>query len=90
MLEIERATAVEFDERVNLALKHLFAAATELKGSIDPEHFQTFARALAHACRELDMGVLEPIYHVHPDFEAGASAPNNHDAGVREGRLIDR
>jgi hypothetical protein len=66
--EIERATAVEFDERVNLALKHLFAAATELKGSIDPEHFQTFARALAHACRELDMGVLEPIYRVHPDL----------------------
>lgn len=27
LLEIERATAVEFDERVNLALKHLFAAA---------------------------------------------------------------
>lgn len=68
MTEIEREAAVEFDKRVNLALKYLFAAATELKNRIDPEHFQVYARALGHASRELDLGVLEPIYRAHPDL----------------------
>jgi hypothetical protein len=67
-MKIERDAAVEFDERVNLALRYLFAAATELKERIDPEHFQVYARALAHATRQLDMGVLEPIYRAHPDL----------------------
>lgn len=66
MTEIDRDAAIEFDKRVNLALRHLFAAATELKACIDPEHFQVYAKALGHASRELDMGVLEPIYRAHP------------------------
>lgn len=68
MIEIDKDVAIEFDKRVNLALRYLFTAATELKDRIDPEHFRVYAKALGHASRELDLGVLEPIYRNHPDL----------------------
>jgi hypothetical protein len=65
---IDRETAVAFDKRINLALRYLFVAGTEVRDKIDPKYAHIYDRALGHACQELDGGVLELIYQAHPDL----------------------
>ncbi|RDJ21602.1 hypothetical protein DWF00_24890 [Bosea caraganae] len=65
---IDRETAVEFDKRINLALRYLFLAGNEVRGHIEREQSKALDRALGRACAELDSGVLELIYRAHPDL----------------------